>query len=116
VDPDLCPVSHAFIQELTKIIDILDIQPLHHPIRTMLNPYVLRRAGQLHAQVVQGKEENWRFIWNKLRPTSVFMFTFVDGCMGGQKYIRHMLASKRLADRFEEGLPVDESMYSEILR
>jgi len=82
----------------------------------MHNPYVLRRAGQLHAQVDLGKEENWRIIWNKLRPTSMFMFTLSMHCMGGQKYIRHMLVSKRLADRFEEGLLVEESMYSEILR
>jgi hypothetical protein len=115
-------VPDAFIQELTKIIDTLDIQPLHHPIRTMLNPYVLLRADQLRAQlnstkpVIPGKAANWRIIWNKLRSTSIIMYTLVDGCMGAQKYIRHMLASKRLADRFEEGQPVDESMYSEILR
>jgi hypothetical protein len=110
-------MPHPFIQELTKIIDTLDIQPLHHPIRTMLNPYVLRRADQLRTKpVVPGKAANWRILWNKLRSNSVHMYTLVDGCMGGQKYIRHMLASKRLADRFEDGQPVDESMYSEILR
>jgi hypothetical protein len=117
-------VRQKCIQELRKVIDGLDIQPLSHPIRTMLSPCALRRAAKIRAQLDDDKQDIilgkapaiWKIIWNNLQPTSVVMQTFIAGCIGGQQYIRHMLASKRLADRFEEEYQVDESMYSEIVR
>ena len=89
----------------------------------MLNPCALRRAARIRTQldgmepdVTTGTMAIWKILWDKLQPTSVVMETFVSACMGGQEYIRHMLASKRLADIFEEGGQVDDSMYSEIVR
>jgi hypothetical protein len=59
----------------------------------------------------------WRKIWVYLQPWSPAMWSFYSGCsVGGRKYIRHILASKKLADAFEEGREIVPSMYSEIAR
>lgn len=64
-----------------------------------------------------GSAPVWKKIWGFLQPTSTAMWSFDAGCaVGGLAYLRHMLASKRLADRFEEGGQVDDDMYKDILR
>ncbi|KZT12667.1 uncharacterized protein LAESUDRAFT_640432 [Laetiporus sulphureus 93-53] len=118
------PAREECIQELRKIVELLDIQPLHHPIRTMLVPLAFEYADQIRTLLTQdqpdatiGAAPVWRSIWNHLQSTSMTMWAFDAGCaVGGRAYIRHILASKRLADRFEEGGEVDDSMYSEIVR
>ncbi|KAF8156528.1 hypothetical protein B0H34DRAFT_783017 [Crassisporium funariophilum] len=112
------------VQELRTVVKLLDIHPLHHPIRTMLISLSFEYADQIRALLDQdppdinaGAAPVWRTIWDHLQPTSATMWAFDAGCaVGGRNYIRHILASKRLADRFEEGGQVDESMYREIVR
>ncbi|OBZ68748.1 hypothetical protein A0H81_11302 [Grifola frondosa] len=112
------------IQELRKVVDLLNIHPLHHPIRTMLVSWAFEQADKIRAlldqdppDVTTGAAPIWRTIWDLLQPASKAMWSFDAGCaQGGRTYIRHMLASKRLADRFEEGGQVDDSMYDEIIR
>jgi len=110
------------LQELRKIVDLLDIQPFYHPIRTMLLAYALEHAEQIRAcldddqlDITAGTEPVWRMLWDSIQPTSAAMWAFDTGCVCGRTSIRHMLTSKRLADRFEEGGQVDDSMYSEII-
>jgi len=124
IQPTQQSVRQERIQELRKVIDLLDIQPLYHPIRTMITGYAIRNADKIRArldedqpEVTVGTAPIWRLIWDNLQPTSIAMWASDTGCgVSGRKYIRHMLASKRLADRLEEGGQVDNSMYSEILR
>ena len=112
------------IQELKKVVKLLDIHPLYHPIRTMLIYLSFEYAEQIRALLDQdppdingGAAPVWRTIWDHLQPTSATMWAFDAGCaIGRRNYIRHILASKRLADRFEEGGQVDDSMYREIIR
>ncbi|KAF8173105.1 hypothetical protein BJ912DRAFT_992764 [Pholiota molesta] len=117
------------VQALRKLVTLLDIHPLHHPIRTMLISLSFECADQIRAlldnqdppgpDISGGAAPVWRTIWDHLQPTSATntMWAFDAGCaVGGRNYIRHMLASKRLADRFEEGGQVDDSMYREIIR
>ncbi|GLB45858.1 putative nucleotidyltransferase domain containing protein [Lyophyllum shimeji] len=112
------------VQELRKVVKLLDIHPLYHPIRTMLISLSFEYADQIRALLDQdppdingGAAPVWRTIWDHLQPTSATMWAFDAGCaVGGRNYIRHILASKRLADRFEEGGQVDDSMYREIIR
>jgi len=112
------------VQELRKVVKLLDIHPLYHPIRTMLLSLSFEYADQIRALLDQdspdinaGAAPVWRTIWDHLQPTSAAMRAFDAGCaVGGRNYIRHILASKRLADRFEEGGQVDDSMYGEIIR
>jgi hypothetical protein len=113
------------VHELRKVVTLLDIHPLHHPIRTMLISLSFDCADQIRALLDQDPPDIhggaappvWRTIWDHLQPTSATMWAFDAGCaVGGRNYIRHMLASKRLADRFEEGGQVDDSMYREIIR
>ena len=59
----------------------------------------------------------WRKIWDCLQPNSNSMWAFDAGCaVGGRNYIRHIMASKKLAERFEDGGEVDNSMYKYIIR
>ncbi|KZT24848.1 hypothetical protein NEOLEDRAFT_1093716 [Neolentinus lepideus HHB14362 ss-1] len=112
------------LQELRKIIDVLDIQSRHNPIRTMLTGYAFKSTDKIRAYLDEdqpdvnvGTAPVWRMLWDDIQPTSTAMWAFDTGCAkGGPRSIRHVLASKRLADRFEEGGQVDDSMYSEILR
>lgn len=56
----------------------------------------------------------WRMIWNCLQPG---FHLYVGLCaIDGRNYNRHIVASKKLADRFEEGSEVDDSMYNDIMR
>lgn len=124
VHPAQQSVRQDCIQELRKIVNLLDIQPLHHPIRTMLVSLAFKRADRIRALLLKyqpdanaGEAPVWRMIWDCLQPTSTAMWAFDTGCaVGGRIFIQHMLALKRLADRFEEGCPVDDSMYSQIIR
>ncbi|KAM6504170.1 hypothetical protein JOM56_001113 [Amanita muscaria] len=124
VHPAQQAVRQECVQELRKVVNLLDIPSLHHPIRTMLISLSFKCADQIRAaldkdppDITAGATPVWRALWNHLQPTSNVMWAFDHGCaVGGRNYIRHMLASKRLADRFEEGGQVDDSMYSEILR
>ncbi|KIL64452.1 hypothetical protein M378DRAFT_163218 [Amanita muscaria Koide BX008] len=125
VHPAQQAVRKECVQELRKVVDLLDIHPLHHPLCTMLVLSSFQCAGQIRgillyrdplADITAGATPVWWTIWNHLQPTSDAMCAFDSGCaVGGRKFIRHMLASKRLADRFEEGGHVDDSMYSEII-
>lgn len=122
--PTQQPARQKCIQELRKIVDQLDIPQLHHPIRTMLVLYVFEDADKIRlsldeaqSDVIVGTAPIWRVIWDNLQPKSRTMWSFQTGCaLFGPQLIRHMLASKRLADTFEEGGPITEDMYSEILR
>ncbi|KAF5355113.1 hypothetical protein D9756_005557 [Leucocoprinus leucothites] len=126
IQPALEHVRTNFVLELQKIVRLLDIKPLHHPLRTMLIPFVFEYAEKAHAvldqvrlEALPGTAPVWREIWDFLQPTSSAMWSFDTGCAtGGQAYLRHVLASKNLADRFEEGLGgrVDDAMYKDILR
>ncbi|KAF8961052.1 hypothetical protein BDZ97DRAFT_1664813, partial [Flammula alnicola] len=112
------------IDELRKVVNLLDIHPLHHPIRTMLVSLAFEHAEKISAlldqvqqDVMTGAAPVWRKIWNCLQPSSSTMWAFEAGCaVGGRNYIRHIIASKKLADRFEEGGEVDNSMYNDIIR
>ncbi|KIL60224.1 hypothetical protein M378DRAFT_84083 [Amanita muscaria Koide BX008] len=124
VHPVQQAVRQECVQDLRKVVDLLDIRLLHHPIRTMLISLSFKCADQIRAvfdrdppDITAGATPLWRAIWDLLQPTSTPMWAFDRGCaVGGRRYIRHMLASKRLADRFEEGGQVEDSMYSEIVR
>ncbi|EEB88594.1 hypothetical protein MPER_13498, partial [Moniliophthora perniciosa FA553] len=89
----------------------------HHPIRTMLVIYAFQHADKIRAllnnkgqpDIAAGTAPIWRMVWDNLQPTSAAMWAFDAGCAkGGRKYIYHILASKRLADIFEEGGQVDK--------
>ncbi|KAF5347777.1 hypothetical protein D9756_010319 [Leucocoprinus leucothites] len=122
--PALEHVRKVCVLELQKIVRLLDIKPLHHPIRTMLIPFVFEYAEQARATLDQiqleatpGTVPVWKEIWDYITPTSYAMWSFDTGCAtGGRAYLRHVLASKKLADRFEEGGQVDDAMYKDILR
>ena len=78
-------------------------------IRTLLT--------QNEVDVTKGDAPIWRILWDYLQPTSMTMWCLDSGCaVGGRSSIRHILASKRLADRFEEGGEVDDCMYKGIIR
>ena len=83
----------------------------------MFAGFALDHAGTICARINKdqrditvGTTPVWRTIWDSLQPTSLAL-----RASGGQAYIHHMLASKRLADKFEGG-QVDDSMYDQILR
>ncbi|KAF8884085.1 hypothetical protein CPB84DRAFT_1789585 [Gymnopilus junonius] len=77
----------------------------------------LRKNPLNWLDVTAGDAPIWRIIWAHLQPTSMTMWCLDSGCaVGGRKYIRHILASKRLADRFEEGGEVEGNMYKDIIR
>jgi hypothetical protein len=78
-------------------------------IRTLLT--------QSKLDVTVGDAQVWKPIWDCLQLTSMTMWCLDSGCaVAGPAYIRHILASKRLADRFEERGEVDNAMYKDILR
>jgi len=116
-------VRQEFLQELRNVIEKVDVQPRHDPIFTMLDPYAIQHAVKLRSlldenkpDIITGTAAIWKKLWRNFQPTSAVMETFVDGCKSGKEDIRHMLASKRLADTFEEGGQVDDSMYGELTR
>jgi hypothetical protein len=109
------------VNELRKVVNLLNIHPLHHPIRTMLGPLAFEYAekirpllDQIEPGVTPAVAPDWRKIWDYLQPRSPAMWSFDH--VDGRKYIRHILASKKLADTFEEGREIVPSMYSEIVR
>lgn len=119
------------VDALREVVNLLDIQPLYHPIRTMLVPQVFDHVEKVDALLDQVQpdvavEEGlvWKNIWDCIQPYSGCvqrytrtMWAFDTGCLViVPNRIRHMLASKRLADQFEAGGPVDDSMYREISR
>jgi len=71
---------------------------------------------QVQPDITPESEPVWKKVWDCIQPGSTPMWLFDACCAGSGKYIRHMLASKKLADRFEEGGEVDDSMYIEIVR
>ncbi|KAF9481134.1 hypothetical protein BDN70DRAFT_566424 [Pholiota conissans] len=102
IQPAQWTMRQKYIVELWNIVNALDIPIIYDPIRCMLWPFGFTHADRIRfhlSQIRRGKAEpDWRTIWD------------------GRKYIRHILASKALADRFEEGGEVDSSMYDDILR
>ncbi|KAF8914401.1 hypothetical protein CPB84DRAFT_1811705 [Gymnopilus junonius] len=112
IQPSQQSIREECILALRKITELLDIQPLHHPMRTMLASVVFDYVGQIRTLLTQNEVDAatgdlpiWKMVWNRLQPTSMTM------C-----YIKHILASKKLADRFEEEGEVDDSMYKDIVR
>ena len=99
----------------------MDIQPTSHPIRTIFGPDAFESVTQIRAHLYLEERQPgtaliWKRIWNSMQSTSTIMIDLEDGCtVPGRKYIGHVLASKKLADSFEEGLPIDNSMYGDIL-
>ncbi|KXN84527.1 hypothetical protein AN958_07174 [Leucoagaricus sp. SymC.cos] len=124
VEPIQAHARETCCRDLRTILQLLDIQPLHHPIRTMILVTAFEYADKIRILLDQNQlnlatdaAPFWREVWDLLQPSSMSMWAFDSGCvMGTRAYIRHMLASKSLADRFEDGGQVDDSMYKEILR
>lgn len=61
-------------------------------------------------------ETVWSKIWPRLQTNDMGMWSWDYGIPLSHKYLDHMFASERLADCFERGLPIDESLYVEIVR
>lgn len=63
-----------------------------------------------------GGDPIWADIWSRLQPRHMAMWSWDKGVASARYYINHMLASARLADRFEQGGVVDDSLYNDIVR
>lgn len=59
---------------------------------------------------------DWSKIWPRLQSNDMGMWSWDVATPLAHKYLNHMFASAKLADFFEKGLPIDESLYAEIVR
>ncbi|EKM82472.1 hypothetical protein AGABI1DRAFT_104447 [Agaricus bisporus var. burnettii JB137-S8] len=124
IQPSQQSAREKCILQLGQIAELIDIQPLHHPLRSILIYYVFDQVDQIRTllaparlNVTSSDAQIWRPIWDCLQPTSLTMFCIDSGFAEyGPKYIRHVLASKRLAVSFEETGKADADMYNDILR
>ncbi|EKM77723.1 hypothetical protein AGABI1DRAFT_107907 [Agaricus bisporus var. burnettii JB137-S8] len=123
IQPSHQSVREECILQLGQVAELLDM-PLHHPLCTILVYYVFDQVDPIRTLLAQADfnatvsdAQVWRQIWDCLQPTSLTMWCLDTGFAAyGPKYIRHVLASKRLAVSFEETGKADEDMYNEILR
>jgi len=79
----------------------LDIQLLHHPIRTMLVRVALEFANRNRSIINEERLDvtAWMEIWKSIQPDSNDMWASNKGCrVGGRNYLRHILALKALID------------------
>lgn len=58
----------------------------------------------------------WREIWPGLHNDHYAMWSWDHGVVEARKYITHMVASARLAEHFERGDVIDDSLYVDIVR
>ena len=103
---------HWRAQEGRQLVGYLP--PASSPL-CYVSPIGLEQAGQIDGPLNQVQPDCraalvWRYTSSPVLP----LWAFDAGCaVGGRNYIRHIVASKKLVDRFEE---VDDSMYNEIVR
>jgi len=112
------------LQSLKRIRDLLDIKPMYHPLRTVLVDTAYEQVdvvGALfaleHSNNLAEQAQFWKELWDHCQPGSLTMWAWDKHCAwGGLDYIRHMVASMRLAEALEEGRVADASLYEGILR
>jgi hypothetical protein len=124
----MLPKHHHARQEclysLKRIRDLLDVKPRYHPLRTVLVDTAYDQVdvvGALfaleHSNDPAEQTQFWKDIWDHCQPGSLTMWSWDKHCAwGGLDYIRHMVASMRLAEHLEEGRVADASLYEGILR
>ncbi|EIM82206.1 uncharacterized protein STEHIDRAFT_65204, partial [Stereum hirsutum FP-91666 SS1] len=96
---------------------------LSHPARTMVNIFAYGENEKMQ-KILNTQPPNsldldastWREIWPRLFVTHCTMWSWDIGCSDAREYIAHMLVSARLAEHFEEGKVIDDSLYAEIVR
>lgn len=109
---------------MKRIRDLLDIQPLHHPLRTVLVDTAYDQVDVIgallaleHLNIPGERAQFWKEVWNHCQPGSLTMWAWDKHCAwGGLDYIRHMIASMYLAETLEEGGVVADGTYEKLLR
>lgn len=108
---------------LRTLLRLLDIPYLAHPSRTLVNRGAFDEADKIRELIktlpstsIDLEAATWRDIWPQLQKGHNAMWFWDVGCGGSRLYIDHMLASARLADHFERGEVIDDSLYVDIVR
>jgi hypothetical protein len=109
---------------LKTICYLLDIQPVYHPLRTVLVDTAYEQVDIVEALLALEHSDNlgekaqfWKEVWNHCQPNSLTMWAWDKHCgWGGLDYIRHMIGSMRLAETLEEGGVVAAGMCEALLR
>lgn len=108
---------------LRTILRLLDIPYLAHPSRTLVDRGAFDEADKIRELIktlpstsIDLEAAMWRDIWPRLQKGHNAMWCWDIGCAGARLYIDHMLASARLADHFERGEVIDDSLYVDIVR
>ena len=75
MDPSQKVAGTMCIAELSEIVTLLDIQPLHHPIRTMLVRVALEFADRIRS-IINQDVTAWMEIWKSIQLDSNNMWAF----------------------------------------
>lgn len=104
------------------LLHLLDL-PYSHPFRTMIIFTAFEQTTEmqplLDTQPLTSLDldaATWREIWPRLHNDHYAMWSWDHGVVEARKYITHMVASARLAEHFERGDVIDDSLYVDIVR
>ncbi|KAE9388476.1 hypothetical protein BT96DRAFT_968085 [Gymnopus androsaceus JB14] len=117
--PDFQATRQQCLSALYALFELLDI-PFSDPIRTIPAYTAFEKAEQTKKIIRDGSLDIdatvWAKIWPRLQAGDLAMWSWDVAISCAQTYLKHMFASARLADSFERGLSIDDSLYVDIAR